>query len=287
MTSSASAARAANDAGRVDEPRDERRQRPVSRLPVASSAFTACARTVGSGSAAAPISALTCAAGKVTGCHAVRPAWSPSRATGNEVWLCSSALAAASRAERELLHEFNRAGADQDALRSIDSEARQRRQHRGVTRACAIHRVGQLRAAAFRRSPSPHHSIHLPRRPLGRTIVVTRRAGVRHAEGGGHLRHRRLKRVIAPADQQPPVHVAHVAADAATARRRRLVKGVRSDRSLVTARRARGPAASATDALQRTCRTAAPANRCTRRTCRLTHLAHGTACRAGRRCVPA
>ena len=94
-------------------------------------------------------------------------------------------------------------------------QPRERRQRGGVARTGAIHRVGERHGLAAPLAVAPPSSIcraaHSGDRRRGRSC--TRSAH----RTRGFLRHGRLERVIAPADQQPPVDIAHVTTDAAAA----------------------------------------------------------------------
>ena len=201
-----------------------------SRSPLANIAVTARARTVGSGSDAAPIKALICDGRQRDWLDA--SASMPTAATSaNDVWLFASALALPAVPSASCsMNSTALARTSMPCDRSTASRARSR-QYRGIAGAGAVHRVGKLADAAAPLAVAPP-LIHLPRRPFGRSIVVAGRAGIGHAERHGRLGHRRLERVIAAPDQQPPVHVAHMAADAPAARRRRTVKRMRLDRRI-------------------------------------------------------
>ena len=180
------------------------------RVADGASARTAVMRTQGSGSAAAPISALTIA---VSTRRPPFPTLLPRRLS------CPS---------EQLAGELRGARADQRAVRAIDGELRERPAARSRRRSPARYIVSASSTVAVRRRAVPVPAIHRRRRPLGRLVLVTRRARVRHAVPRRHLRHRRLERVIAPASDQPPVHVAHVAVDAAAALRLGRVMRVRA-----------------------------------------------------------
>ena len=166
----------------IDQPRQSTGASARSRSPIVPSARTADARTIGSGSAAAPISALTMAGVTWPPAGAGRRFDERSRrherrlALRTDVCLC----AAVPRRPATTDARCNPAALARTS-RPCDRSTASRASAGSVPRR-PIRRDTSCRPATppcARRSPSPHHSVHLLRRPLGRAVVVTRRARVR------------------------------------------------------------------------------------------------------------
>ena len=204
--------------GRRRPPAPSARRAPARRAGRATpSVRTAAARTIGSGSDAAPSSAPK-----------ARAVDRPGRRCGRSI---------GPRPRRRRLALDRRLG--RHARAGQPRRCTRWRWRAGPPPACGRRRAGQLRHGRRRHRCPPAYivvatrvlfgapravappRVHLPRRPLRRLVVVAGGARVGHAVGRGGLGHRRLERVVATAHQQPPVDVAHVAVDAAAAGRRR------------------------------------------------------------------
>ena len=170
--SSASAARARTTrAGSISRASD-RRQRHASRSPLASSAFTACARTMGSGSAAAPMSALTWARRQRTsGARPPSGVRSPSAATSAERCLALRVGARACRRVPSASCSMNSTALARTSAPCDRSTASRASigHHRRITRPRAVHRVGKTSMPlAARHHPTTAPSAPPPTRASGR-----------------------------------------------------------------------------------------------------------------------